>query len=94
MNNIQRIDFWTEIKTMKRTTINNSSSVTEIGYDASKKEMTVSFHKTGDYRYSNVSQAEYDAIMLTYQLGGSIGSAVAKTVKGKECVNMRKESMK
>lgn len=77
---------------MKKIEITNSTSVTEIGYDADKKEMEVTFHKTGVYLYSDVSPEEYSIIISTYERGGSIGSVVHQIVKGKPYRNLGKEA--
>ena len=76
---------------MKKTKIIGSSSIDEIRYDESKKELEVEFFTTGGYRYSHVSVGEYGQIMDFYNAGGSIGSMLRKVVKGKEYINLRKE---
>lgn len=79
---------------MKKTQITNSSSVLAIGYHPEKNQMEVSFHKTGDYLYSEVSEEEYVTIMSAHQNGGSIGSVLHRIVKGKPYINLGKEMRK
>ena len=79
---------------MKKTEITNSTSITSIGYDPKEHKMEVSFYKTGDYLYSDVSAEEYCTILSTYEKGGSIGSVVHQIVKGKPYVNLGKEMRK
>lgn len=76
---------------METIEIKNSSSVTEIGYDAKKNEMQVSFYRTGVYLYSDVTSEEYQTIMTTYDKGGSIGSVVHQIVEEKAYVNLGKQ---
>lgn len=79
---------------MKKQEITNSSSVLSIGYDPEKNQMEVSFHKTGDYLYSEVTEEEYATIMSVHANGGSIGSVLHRIVKGKPYINIGKEIRK
>lgn len=46
-----------------------STQIKAIGYDASKKALTVEFNSGGKYRYSNVSPKQHAGIMKAEYVG-------------------------
>ena len=56
----------------------DSSQITAIGYDSAEKVLAVQFTRGGEYRYFDVPQEKFDALMQSESKGATLG----KIVKG------------
>jgi hypothetical protein len=55
-----------------------SSQITAIGYDSAEKVLAVQFTRGGEYRYFDVPQEKFDALMQSESKGATLG----KIIKG------------
>ena len=56
----------------------NSTNVAAIGYDPENQILVVAYRSGGLYNYYDVSQREYDSLMMAESKGGFL----AKNIKG------------
>ena len=54
----------------------SSSNISSVGYDPDSRTLEVAFHKSGTYAYSDVPQAEYDALMAAPSHGKYFSSNI------------------
>lgn len=67
---------------MRRSKIEGSSNVAEIGYDEQTQTLQVMFHNGGVYNYADVSPQQHSECMAAK----SKGSFLARNIKGQcEC---------
>ena len=64
---------------MKRTPVNGSSNILEIGHDPDANVLEVQFKNGGVYRYADVDQDKHKALMSADSIGGFIHA----NIKGK-----------
>ena len=62
------------------TQVENSTSVISYGYDKEDNSLLVLYHKSGLYKYPNITEDQYKLIGIN----SSPGKAIKDLIKGKE----------
>jgi hypothetical protein len=61
-----------------------STSVVKFGYDRIMHVLSVVYHRTGLYRYSNVPESVYNELLHAAATGESVGGLIYELVKANE----------